>query len=407
LARNGISCHHLDRRPNWASSLSRWHVNLAGVAHVKKRVRTRRAADGRDVTSTWYEAVWREHAHAPDRTKTFKRKADAERFLVDVQHRVMTGAYADPQLGRTPFKHVAARYLELGVWRPRTRVTATEKLRYAVEYFGDRSVATIRKNDVQALLSGLAQSLAPNTVRLVRQHVAAAFERAVDDRLIAVNPCKGVKVPRVDREVVLPLAPEELTILLDHARPWFRVAVVIGAGLGLRQSEAAGLTIDRIDFLRRTVLVDRQWQQASSSFTGAFTPPKTAAGTRKIPTSNWVLEEITAHTKQFGTGADGVILHWGGRPLDAARFGYYVRAARGAAGLPDTVSFHSLRHFYASALIAAGCSVKQVQSVLGHESAKVTLDVYGHLWPGDDDRVRDAIDILAPRAIDEHGRSTA
>lgn len=37
------------------------------------------------------------------------------------------------------------------------------------------------------------------------------------------------------------------------------------------------------------------------------------------------------------------------------------------------------------------CSVKQVQAALGHKSAKVTLDVFGHLWPGEEDRVRDAI----------------
>ena len=48
-------------------------------------------------------------------------------------------------------------------------------------------------------------------------------------------------------------------------------------------------------------------------------------------------------------------------------------------------------HFYASALIAAGCSVKAVQMALGHKSAKMTLDTYSHLWPGDEDRIRAAI----------------
>ena len=42
-------------------------------------------------------------------------------------------------------------------------------------------------------------------------------------------------------------------------------------------------------------------------------------------------------------------------------------------------------------MIHAGCSVKQVQAALGHKSATVTLDVYGHLWPGEEDRVGDAI----------------
>ena len=49
---------------------------------------------------------------------------------------------------------------------------------------------------------------------------------------------------------------------------------------------------------------------------------------------------------------------------------------------------HDLRHFYASALIAGGASVKQVQERLGHASAVITLKTYAHLWPGDDDRTR-------------------
>lgn len=51
---------------------------------------------------------------------------------------------------------------------------------------------------------------------------------------------------------------------------------------------------------------------------------------------------------------------------------------------------HDLRHFYACALIAGGASVKQVQLVLGHASAVITLRIYAHLWPGEEDRTRAA-----------------
>jgi hypothetical protein len=93
------------------------------MPHVKKRVKTRERQDGTTVSTTVYQAVWREHANGADRTKEFRRKADAERFLVDVQHRLMTGAYTDPVLGRTPFREVAERYLSLGVWKPKSRQT--------------------------------------------------------------------------------------------------------------------------------------------------------------------------------------------------------------------------------------------------------------------------------------------
>jgi integrase len=53
---------------------------------------------------------------------------------------------------------------------------------------------------------------------------------------------------------------------------------------------------------------------------------------------------------------------------------------------------HDLRHFFASALIAGGAGVEQVQVVLGHATAVITLRIYAHLWPGEDDRTRSVMD---------------
>ncbi len=58
------------------------------------------------------------------------------------------------------------------------------------------------------------------------------------------------------------------------------------------------------------------------------------------------------------------------------------------------VTSHDLRHHAAAMLISPGCSVKAVQSCLGHATAAGTLDTYGHLWPGDEDRIRAAIDAV-------------
>jgi integrase len=72
-------------------------------------------------------------------------------------------------------------------------------------------------------------------------------------------------------------------------------------------------------------------------------------------------------------------------------------AAAKEAGMDVTA--HDLRHFYASALIARGASVKQVQERLGHATAVITLQTHAHLWSGADDRTRDVIDAaLSPLA---------
>ena len=70
-------------------------------------------------------------------------------------------------------------------------------------------------------------------------------------------------------------------------------------------------------------------------------------------------------------------------------------------GLPDGFSYHDLRHYLASLLIASGADIKTVQARLRHASASTTLDIYGHLWPDADESTRTAIgavirDRLAP-----------
>ncbi len=79
-------------------------------------------------------------------------------------------------------------------------------------------------------------------------------------------------------------------------------------------------------------------------------------------------------------------------PVQQYPFAQVFESARARAGLPDWATPHDLRHFYASTLIRSGASVKVIQTRLGHASAKTTLDVYGHLFPDEEDRTRTAVD---------------
>jgi integrase len=94
------------------------------------------------------------------------------------------------------------------------------------------------------------------------------------------------------------------------------------------------------------------------------------------------------------------VLRRAGEPVDGQAFGHQWRQARKRAGV-DGIRFDDLRHAFASTLISAGCSVKAVSKALGHASAATTLHPYSHLWPGDEDRITDAVDLaLAPKAED-------
>jgi integrase len=88
-----------------------------------------------------------------------------------------------------------------------------------------------------------------------------------------------------------------------------------------------------------------------------------------------------------------------GGPVKRNTFEKTWREACKTAGCPGT-RLHDLRHAYASALIDAGESVKVIQERLGHASAVMTLDVYGHLWPASEDRTRKAVDAFLTAPAD-------
>jgi integrase len=332
-----------------------------------------------------WRARWREYPGGPQKAKHFVRKLDAERHLVEVQHLLMSGTYVPPEAGRMRFGPYADVYLARQPWRSSTAEIAEYALTHARRVFEKRPLGTIRKGDVQAFVTGL--KLAASTTGVVFQHVNSVFEAAVEDRLIVANPARGVKLPERSEGEIVPPTVEQVQALYGAAADWFRPAIVMGAGLGLRQAEASGITGDRIRWLNRTVRVDRQW--ITRRRRAEFGPPKTAAGVRSVPASAFVLRELAAHV---GRDHHGYVLHRDGEPIDYNAFGYAWRRAADAAGL-EGLRYHSLRHAFASMLIAGGCSVKAVQRALGHAKAATTLDLYAHLWPGDDDRIRQAVDL--------------
>ena len=67
-----------------------------------------------------------------------------------------------------------------------------------------------------------------------------------------------VKLPKPEQKLVVPLATEVVEALADKMPEGYRALVVLAAGTGLRQWECFGLTVDRVDFLRRQLRVDRQ-----------------------------------------------------------------------------------------------------------------------------------------------------
>lgn len=346
-----------------------------------------------------WRARWREYPGGPQRAQHFPRKVDAEQHLVKMQHDLMTGAYVSPDKAKTTVEQYAAAWLERmrPTWRESTAALVTVSIdKHLVPALGSRPIGSVKRADVEALCAAL--ELKPSTVRTVHQHLGQMFSAAAEDGLIVRNPAAKARLPKVDAPRARPVPPEVVARITEALPDWLRVAVPLGVGVGLRQSEMSGLTCDRVDFLRRTLRVDRQLHRGEGL---ELVPPKTASSNRTVPMATFVVDAIAAHLAAHPAGADGlVVAHADGRPVDANRFGNHWRRAVKAAGVPG-LRYHDLRHTFASTLLSRGVGVKAVADWLGHSSPVITLSTYAHLMPADEDVARAVLDAaLAPSAED-------
>ncbi|HQR80301.1 MAG TPA: tyrosine-type recombinase/integrase, partial [Actinomycetota bacterium] len=306
---------------------------------------------------------------------------------------MVTRTYVDPRAGKMTFQEYAEHWRSIQVHRASSAAHYETMLRrHTYPHLGDRALSEIAPSDIQAWVKRISEPLSASTVGVVHGIVSSCFKSAVRDRRIASNPCEGTQLPTVEPKQVVPLTVEQVAALHDAISDEYKALVHLCAASGLRQGEAFGLTADRVDFLRGVVKIDRQ-AVALAKQPIRFGPPKRPASYRDIPIPRDVIEVLSAHIAAHGLGDDGLLFHAedGGFVRRSTFSAKVWKPARAAAGLPDDVGIHALRHFYASLLIRHGESVKTVQKRLGHANASETLDTYSHLWPDADERTREAV----------------
>ena len=302
----------------------------------------------------------------------------------------MARSYPD---GECLFRDAATEWQSRQFHRVTTADLAEGTLRnHILPFFGDRPIASIRPSEVQAWVRDRTDRLAPATVGILYRFFHAICATAVADGVIERSPCVGIKLPRIERPLVVPPTPEEVRGIADAITERYRTIVVLAAGTGLRSGECLGLGRGAIDFEEAVVTVERQLVLPDHA-PPRLGPPKTRSSYRRVPLPKVVAAALHEHLGHFALGPDDLVFTSPrGTPIHRSTFGGSWRNAVASAGVSRPIRFHDLRHFYASLLIGHGESIKVVQARLGHASATETLDTYAHLWPDDGEQTRLAVD---------------
>ncbi|HVA73117.1 MAG TPA: site-specific integrase [Acidimicrobiales bacterium] len=308
---------------------------------------------------------------------TFGAKADATAWLASIETDIRRGGWVDPRAGKVTLAAMLERWLASN---PSKRSSSLERDRSIIEnHLPDaltaRAVATIGREDIQALVDTWAETKAASTVGRQYSAIRAAFSWAEASDIITRTPCRAIRLPKVelvDRPV---LAVEQLQRLAETLGPDQAAFMWLGAVGGLRWAEVAGLTVGTVVLPAGVVKVTAQLRRD-----GRLGPPKSTAGRRSLAVPTWLAEDLAAVIARRGlTAADSeslVFVDRDGGPLDYTnwRRRMWARATK-KAGLVG-LKFHDLRSMAATALVAQGVDIKTAQTRLGHSSPQVTLGIY-------------------------------
>jgi integrase len=310
-----------------------------------------------------------------------------------------------------------------GTCRETTRTQYEVMLRvHILPVIGDKLVEDVLPKDVQSIINGMTRHLQPNskrkvtplrprTLRHAKITLHALYAWLVINRKVERNPVVGIKLPEVGDTTRRSLDVEdipELFATLERSR-WLR-SVQFLLMTGLRRGELLALKWSDIE----TDKQGHEWVHVSRTLarSGTEGPPKSRAGNRSIRIGRAVRAILDAQRDMLEM--DG-LTPWTPDPDvedDAPIHGetaHVFPSETGAAMNPNTyyhtiinlskksghrISVHELRHTFVS-ISGRGMDLKALQSVLGHTSSTLTLDIYRHILDGDMERASNVVDSAA------------
>ncbi|MEV8267356.1 tyrosine-type recombinase/integrase [Microbacterium sp. NPDC076911] len=337
----------------------------------------------------WYTRPNGTRGHA----RGFQRRRDAEAHLVSVESSKLKGAYVNRSDGKAQIDTLGPDWLS----RHEARLTSSSfhsvdsAWRVHVQpKWGHYSVGAITRRDVQVWLNELGEQRSHTTVARARDLLAGILDEAVEDNRINKNVARDLSIKRKPIADEVFLSHAQVEVLANASR--YPGLVRFLAYTGLRWGEATALRVRNVDRVRRRLTI----LEAVAEVNGKPVPGGVKSHEKRVVAYPDFLDaDIEAAC--VGKGQDERLWYsesagWL-RPGNTVS-GWFAGAVKRAQ--KDDPSFrrvtpHDLRHTAASLAISAGANVKVVQRMLGHKSAKVTLDTYAALFPDDLDAVTTAL----------------
>lgn len=238
-------------------------------------------------------------------------------------------------------------------------------------------------------LTGAEKPLSPGTIRDYHAIIYTVLEQAYKEMIIKYNPAKRVTLPKKKRvRESKALQPEQLKAVLaaleEEPLP-FRALITFFISTGCRRGEAIALTWDKVDFVRREVLINQSMIYLPE--TGIQSGPTKTDNSRRVALPDETIdllhklwaEQAKDRLRLGDLWEDNnlVFPRWTGKPMNPGNVNLELTAFCDRHGLPH-INPHLFRHSAASVLLSNGVDVLTVAGMLGHSDVSTTLDTYAH-----------------------------
>lgn len=305
--------------------------------------------------------------------------------------------------------------------RHATHVQYSQIIRdYVIPFIGNVRVRELRTEQVQSLYGQLLKRhVSVYAVRKTHTVLHSALQHALRMEIIARNPVAFALQPS--------LPPVNITFLDESQASRFLLAIqghrwealfYLAITSGARQKELLGLKWTDLDWVKKTLRIERQLSRPGVGTT--FSPTKTHHGRRTISLGSQTIHVLRLHYERQCTErleADdqwqdhGLIFTTSvGTPIHPRNLLREFKTILKDAGLP-LIRFHDLRHTCASLLLNDNVSPIVVARRLGHSKPSTTMDIYGHLIPDMQTEAAEKLDelitpiLVEPRSIENEQKA--
>ena len=328
-----------------------------------------------------------------------RTRKEVQEKINEVAPKVVAGTY------REPTKMTVAEWFTTWLndyMKPSLRPTTWESHKYQVDghiipALGHLRLAQLQTAHIQRLyndrlqggrLDGKPGGLSPKSVRYIHTVIHSCLEQARKESMITINPAGAVRLPKLEKPEIKYLGTAEAAIFLAMARESKHFAAFyLALSTGMRRGELLALRWKDIDFEAEQLTVNQGLVRISGKGL-VFQEPKTALSNRVISLAPAVAQVLKEHREQqtdgrimagaaYNSELDLVFSNELGEPICPRAFTRVFERLVKKAGL--NVTFHGLRHTFATLALQEGVDVKTIQETLGHHSAAFTMDVYSNV----------------------------